>query len=64
MRHFRPEVERRIAEFRQLNGPVMFGGKLLSQVDDRTLALPDNLGGNLVESGDRHVPEGKNVIGV
>ncbi|CAG8645939.1 17344_t:CDS:2, partial [Acaulospora colombiana] len=60
----RPEVERRIAEFRELNGPVMFGGKLLSQVDDRTLALPDNLGGNLVESGDKHVPEGKNAIGV
>jgi NADH dehydrogenase (ubiquinone) flavoprotein 1 len=49
MRHFRPEVERRIAEFRVQNGPVLFGGRLLSQVDDGTLALPDNLGGNLDE---------------
>ena len=31
----------------------MFGGKLLSDVKDATLALPDNLGGNLVEGGDR-----------
>lgn len=49
MRHFRPEVERRITEFRAQNGPVLFGGRLLSQVDDRTLALPDDLGGNLEE---------------
>jgi len=55
MRHFRPEVERRITEFRKLNGPVMFGGKLLSSVQDKTLALPDNLGGNLVEPSDRLV---------
>jgi NADH dehydrogenase (ubiquinone) flavoprotein 1 len=48
-----PEVERRITEFRKLNGPVMFGGKLLSGVEDKTLALPDNLGGNLVEPSDR-----------
>jgi NADH dehydrogenase (ubiquinone) flavoprotein 1 len=49
MRHFRPEVERRISEFRAQNGPVLFGGRLLSQVEDRTLALADNLGGNLEE---------------
>lgn len=49
MRHFRPEVERRISEFRAQNGPVLFGGRLLSQVGDRTLALPDNVGGNLEE---------------
>lgn len=49
MRHFRPEVERRISEYRAQNGPVMFGGRLLSQVEDRTLALSDNLGGNLDE---------------
>ncbi|CAG7851748.1 SubName: Full=Probable NADH2 dehydrogenase (Ubiquinone) flavoprotein 1 {ECO:0000313/EMBL:CCA67365.1} [Serendipita indica DSM 11827] len=55
MRHFRPEVEARIAEFRKLNGPVMFGGKMLKDIDDRTLALPDNLGGNLVEDGDRYL---------
>ena len=49
MRHFRPEVERRISEYRAQNGPVLFGGRLLSQVEDRTLALADNLGGNLDE---------------
>ena len=48
MRHFRPEVEKRIEAFRATNGPVLFGGRLKSQVDD-TLAIPDNLGGNLVE---------------
>lgn len=30
----------------------MFGGRLKSQVDP-TLALPDNLGANVVEAGDR-----------
>ena len=34
---------------------MMFGGKLLSDVKDATLTLPDNLGGNLVEGGDRRV---------
>jgi hypothetical protein len=34
----------------------MFGGRLLSEVDDRSLALPDNLGGNLVEDNDRFIP--------
>ena len=48
MRHFRPEVERRIAEFRALHGAVGFGGHLSSAVDD-TLALPDNLGLRLSE---------------
>lgn len=48
MRHFRPEVERRIAEFRAKNGPVLFGGRLLSETDP-TLAIPDNMGGNLVD---------------
>lgn len=48
MRHFRPEVEARIEKFRAENGPVLFGGRLKSQVDP-TLAIPDNLGGNLVE---------------
>ncbi|KAH6907496.1 NADH-ubiquinone oxidoreductase 51 kDa subunit [Coprinopsis sp. MPI-PUGE-AT-0042] len=43
MRHFRPEVERRIEEYRKLNGAVGFGGPLASQVDE-TLAIPDNLG--------------------
>ncbi len=43
MRHFRPEVERRITEFRSANGSVGFGGHLASAADD-TLALPDNLG--------------------
>ena len=48
MRHFRPEVEARIAAFREANGPVLFGGRLKSQTDP-TLALPDNLGANLAE---------------
>ena len=50
MRHFRPEVEKRIAAFRADNGPVLFGGRLRSQTDP-TLALPDNMGGNLPEVG-------------
>lgn len=49
MRHFRPEVEKRIASFRADNGPVLFGGRLLSSQTDPTLALPDNLGANLPE---------------
>ena len=48
MRHFRPEVERRITEFRAVNGAVGFGGHLASEADD-TLALPDNLGLRLPE---------------
>lgn len=48
MRHFRPEVERRIAEFRATNGAIGFGGHLASAADD-TLALPDNLGPQLPE---------------
>lgn len=48
MRHFRPEVEKRIASFREENGPVLFGGKLKSQTDP-TLAIPDHLGANLPE---------------
>jgi len=43
MRRFRPEVERRITDFRAANGAVGFGGRLRSAADD-TLALPDNLG--------------------
>lgn len=42
MRHFRPEVERRIAEFQAVHGHVGFGGHLASAVDN-TLAVPDNL---------------------
>ncbi|KAF4607852.1 NADH dehydrogenase [ubiquinone] flavoprotein 1, mitochondrial [Pleurotus pulmonarius] len=48
MRHFRPLVEERIAQFRAANGPVLFGGRLRSQVDE-SLAIPDNLGANLKE---------------
>jgi NADH dehydrogenase (ubiquinone) flavoprotein 1 len=48
MRHFRPEVEARIEKFRAENGPVLFGGRLRSEVDF-SLATPDNLGANLVE---------------
>ncbi|KAH9831455.1 NADH-ubiquinone oxidoreductase [Rhodofomes roseus] len=48
MRHFRPEVEKRIEQFRAQNGTVLFGGRLKSQTDP-TLALPDNMGANLPE---------------
>lgn len=48
MRHFRPEVERRITEFRAANGAVGFGGHLASKADE-SLALPDNLGLRLPE---------------
>lgn len=40
--HLGPEVEARIASYRAANGPVLFGGRLASEVD-RTLAIPDNL---------------------
>lgn len=50
MRHFRPEVERRIAEYRAREGGVLFGGRLARDVDP-TLAIPDNLGGELPEVG-------------
>jgi len=53
MRHFRPEVEARINKFRAENGPVLFGGRLLSQVDP-THTLPDNLGANLKEINPPH----------
>ena len=52
MRHFRPEVEARIDTFRAANGGVLFGGQLKSQVDP-TLAIPDNIGANVIEPGDR-----------
>ncbi|KAG9096459.1 NADH dehydrogenase [ubiquinone] flavoprotein 1, mitochondrial [Ceratobasidium sp. UAMH 11750] len=48
MRHFCPEVERRIAEYRAANGLVRFGGKLKSDTDF-SLAVPDNLGANLID---------------
>jgi hypothetical protein len=38
-----PEVEARIASFRAANGPVLFGGRLASEVDP-TFAIPDSLG--------------------
>lgn len=50
MRHFRPLVEQRIADYRVANGPVAFGGRLVSEMDD-TLAVPDNLGARLPEVG-------------
>jgi hypothetical protein len=45
-----PVVEARIAQFRSANGPVLFGGKLKSEVDP-SLAMPDNLGLDLPEVG-------------
>ncbi|KAF9266728.1 NADH-ubiquinone oxidoreductase [Marasmius fiardii PR-910] len=44
MRHFRPEVEARIEQFRKEHGTVAFGGHIKSEVKDQTLAQPDNLG--------------------
>ncbi|KAJ9125378.1 NADH-ubiquinone oxidoreductase 51 kDa subunit, mitochondrial precursor [Naganishia vaughanmartiniae] len=43
IKNFRPEMEARIAAFREKNGDVLFGGKLAKDVDMR-YALPDNLG--------------------
>ena len=51
MRHFRPEVEKRITTFRAENGSVLFGGRLLSSQTDPTLALPDNMGAYVPEVG-------------
>ena len=48
MRHFRPEVEKRIADFRAREGGVMFGGRLTRDIDP-SLAIPDDLGGQLPE---------------
>ncbi|ORX37276.1 putative NADH-ubiquinone oxidoreductase 51 kDa subunit [Kockovaella imperatae] len=45
MRHFRPEVEARLAAYHAKHGQVLFGGKLLSETDQR-YAIPDNLGGD------------------
>jgi NADH dehydrogenase (ubiquinone) flavoprotein 1 len=49
MRHFRPEVEARIKEYRAANGPVGFGGHLAKDIEDVTHAVPDNLGLRLPE---------------
>jgi NADH dehydrogenase (ubiquinone) flavoprotein 1 len=46
MRHFRPEVEERLAQFQAKNGGVFFGGHLLKDAD-RRYAIPDNLGGEV-----------------
>lgn len=43
-----PEVEKRITDYRLAKGPVLFGGKLKSDLDP-THALPDNLGAHLPE---------------
>lgn len=48
MRHFRPEVEKRIVDFRSREGGVLFGGRLAREVDP-DLAIPDNFGGHLPE---------------
>jgi NADH dehydrogenase (ubiquinone) flavoprotein 1 len=46
MRHFRPEVERRIDVFRARQGSVLFGGLGEGEVDP-VLALPGGIGDNL-----------------
>jgi NADH dehydrogenase (ubiquinone) flavoprotein 1 len=48
MRHFRPEVERRIAEYRAREGGVLFGGGLVRDVDPN-FAMSDDLGSQLPE---------------
>ncbi|KAK0555196.1 NADH dehydrogenase [ubiquinone] flavoprotein 1, mitochondrial [Tilletia horrida] len=42
LRHFRPEVERRMREYQEKNGPVLFGGAL-ARDQDPTIALPSNM---------------------
>lgn len=49
MRHFRPEVEARIEQYRAANGGVGFGGHLSSEIADARYAIPDNLGLRLPE---------------
>ena len=49
MRHFRPEVEKRIREFRAREGGVMFGGRMVKEIGEERLALPDNMGASLPE---------------
>jgi len=44
-----PEVEARLAAFNAKNGQVLFGGRLMSDVDAR-YAIPDNLGGDAQRS--------------
>ena len=46
LRHFRPEIEQRIAQYQAANGQVLFGGHLRKDIDP-SLAYPDNLGLNL-----------------
>jgi NADH dehydrogenase (ubiquinone) flavoprotein 1 len=52
LRPFRPEVKQRIDMFKQKeleagrDGKVLFGGRMMADVDP-SLALPDNLGGQL-----------------
>ncbi|GAA6061883.1 hypothetical protein JCM10212_000524 [Sporobolomyces blumeae] len=43
LRHFRPEVEARVAEYQQRNGGVLFGGHHRADVNPE-LAVPDNMG--------------------
>ncbi|BGO98855.1 NADH dehydrogenase [ubiquinone] flavoprotein 1, mitochondrial [Rhodotorula toruloides] len=43
LRHFRPEVEKRIHDFKQREGQVLFGGHLLKD-QNPDIALPDNIG--------------------
>jgi NADH dehydrogenase (ubiquinone) flavoprotein 1 len=52
MRHFRPEVERRIEEYNRINGEVGFGGVLGRELDEE-LGVPENLGLRGPEVGGR-----------
>jgi len=44
LRHFRPEVEARVADYKAKNGDVLFGGQLENSALATGYALPDNLG--------------------
>ncbi|KAK4052520.1 NADH dehydrogenase [ubiquinone] flavoprotein 1, mitochondrial [Microbotryomycetes sp. JL221] len=46
LRHFRPEVEARIAQYAEKHGQVLFGGHHRSSIDP-SLAVPPNLGTSL-----------------
>lgn len=50
-----PEVEARISTFRAEHGPVLFGGRMKSEIDPK-LALPDNLGAHLDGDAARAAP--------
>lgn len=55
LRHFRPDVERRIAEYREAHGPVLYGGKLARDAPSG-VALPQNLSSPNQQTKDSYQP--------